>query len=252
MRIKANGSEVSRLKIGSALWNKPITNLNHLYGNAPGRISVHLSTDNAVVNGSGLATRIVNAGAGGTLFDASIVGNPLVINANKTIQFDTSSSYGLLTQAADIMNVRMMFVSDTLSYFHNMRIFGGNGFEIVTNLNQSGWMIRPWSNSNGIAQTINTNRWTLPATGLHLFEVELTNNSYRAYLNGVMVGSASYSTFSWPNFLIDRIGRGSGTGGLFVGAMGDVLGVTLGEGSDRSIGDVRRYLNRKYSLGLTL
>jgi|GEM_PF-4692311 len=224
------------------LWGQNIPPLSSLYGVGEGRVAIHLSTDSAVLNGSGQVTGITNAGGAGPVFDCSIVGTPLVLNANKTLTFDASTTYGQLANAADIMNVHFMWIMTTSDLVHGMRLFGSATTEIVTNMNTSGWLIRPSRNG----QVVNTSRWQMPGEGLHLFEAQMLPHSWRFYIDGTQRGTiGANANGPWADFLLDRLGRGTGTGGLFVGQMGDVLGVTLGAGSDEAIAIARANLLKR-------
>ena len=231
----------------------PVTPLSSFYGTGSGRIAIHLRADEAAKDETGSVTKLFNIGGAGALFNAPVSGAALVAGSPGTLQLSGTSGTPFLTQAASLMNVRLMWVCSTDALATAMRFFGSPGYEIRLGTFQPGNtnFIQYWSNITGSGISANpTPRAVIPTSGLHLFELETTASSVSFWIDGLLQ-STSTAAFPWADFLIDRIGMGNGTAGLYVGNMGDVLGVTVGAGSAETVAAVRNYLAPRFGLTLS-
>ena len=246
--IKNSAGAVRSMKGQGWQWTEePI---RQYYGIGPGKIALHISTEGAILNSSNQVTGLLNLGGAGSMFDATVSGTPIPLNANKTIALEgTSNGVPIMANPADVVNVHFAFVLDTTQTISNMRLFGRNGWEIRFGSMQPDRanFIQLWSNESGTGVTFTpTPRFITPASGLHLFEIAIVGTNATVYLNTVQV--STMSGFPWPAFAIDRLGRGSGSASQTTGSMGDVLGVTLGTGSDKAIAAARAYLKQRFAL----
>lgn len=86
-----------------------------------------------------------------------------------------------------------------------------------------------WSNRSGSdVSSFPTPRIPLPASGMHLFECEVSIASQyqTAWVDGPQV--ATLASFPHSAFTVDRIGQGTGATLQFVGQMGGMTGVITG------------------------
>lgn len=240
--------------------------LSDHYGINQGDIAIHLSSENVSLNGDGKVVAISNAGGGGPYFTATVQGVPLTLNTNKTIAFRSEiASSAKMFSSADIKNVRLMWVMDTSLLQNHMRIFGGgnatSGYFDVHWISQtidsntvSGVSI--WANVSGTPMSLPINWLNIPTSGLHIFEIELTADRYKLFVDGTNLIDTPTTPVDWasyPVFLLDYIGAGrTGTDNPVSADIGDVMGVILGADAEDTITDVRRYFNAKYTLGLVL
>lgn len=255
-RIWTNGSEVKSLWIAGQRWDKPVL-LSDSYGVGPGQISVHINTDGAVLDGAGMVTGLVNHGGAGQHFDATVVGQPIQINADHTISITPSSGAPRLANAADIQNIRFMFVVQFDHLANNDRLFGGSHssgyrFEIQHLIAGDGRRrIRAWSNVSGGGMATNQGWEAYPTTGFHIVEIELTNQFMRLFIDGLERNSATTIWADSTPFLLDYIGSAWNGSGTLTARYGDVLGVALGQGSNDAIAAARSYLSSKFSIPLS-
>ena len=205
------------------------------YGLGEGQIGIHLTTDGARVDGGGQVTGLINQGAAGALFDATVLGAPLTRNGH-TLQLSGSTGTPTLATRASIMGIRLMWVMDCAGLTANMRLFGSDvagtddyELRMIVAFNR----IYAWTNNGGTSagQNIHSGNYTYPTSGLHLFEIELSPAGWAVYLNGALIGSAAILAAPFQtDFLLDRIGQGATTAVPLVADMGDILGVRLGAG----------------------
>lgn len=255
-RIWANGSEVQSLWIAGQRWDKPVL-LSDFYGVGPGRIALHINTDGAVLDGSGRVTGLVNHGGAGPHFDATVVGQPIQINADHTISITPSSGAPKLSNSADIMGVRFAFVIEFDHLVTNDRLFGGSNstgsrFEVqhiigANNLRR----IRSWSNVSGTGSATNQGWEAIPTSGFHIVEIELTNNLMRLWIDGVERNSATSVWSDTTPFVLDFIGSAWNGTGTLTARYGDVLGIALGAGQNDAIAAARSYLSSKFNISLS-
>lgn len=219
------------------------------YGVGPGKITIHLRTTEATLNSSNQATALKNIGGAGTMFNATVSGTPLTVNADKTVALSAASGTPILANLASIMNVRFMWLCSTDSLVSSTKFFGTTGYELRLGSMQPDFsnFIQYWANVSGTGVTANpTPRAKFPTTGLHLMEVETTPNSTAFFIDGV--SQSTSTSFPWADFLIDRIGQGNSAGTPFTGNMGDIIGVTLGTGSAVTINAARSYMTGRFGL----
>ncbi|WP_313348157.1 hypothetical protein [Paracoccus sp. (in: a-proteobacteria)] len=225
-------------------------------------ILIHLSSDGVTLDGDGNAAGLTNHGLAGSMFDAMVVGPPIPLDG-ELLTITNGGGYPQLLMPADLFGVRLMWVcsteglrigtSGTVNFFGYSGDDYGNALRKAANGQGTGNRIQSWSNQTGAGLAQNTGLHALPDTGLHLFEAEVSTNTLRTYVDGVLVGSTVQSS-GWTAFLIDRVGRGhEDSVSPFTGQMGDVLGVTLDHPhTEAAIAAARTYLNDRFDLGLVL
>lgn len=259
LKMKNSQGVVKSMKTIGASWNEPT--INDFYGVGEGNIAIHLSTDAATVTG-GMATALQNLGGAGSHFDG--VSNPAsglpVVDTN-FIQLKGSTNRFTLANEADLLNVRIFTVLSFDNVVNNARLFGATGpdgtrYEVMF-LTQAGGrkMLRfnkvPPSSTTIVQQS----GWQtgFPTTGVHILESEMTDTLFRVFINGVLISSvATVADFAGVPYLAEYVGAGStGTNGI-VTNIGDILGVTLGAGSNLAIKIARLHLSEKYGIPIAL
>lgn len=239
----------------TAAWTAPPapSALTPHYGTGPGKIAIHLDADSVTKDGSGNVTAFQNKGGAGAMFNATVVGTPIPLNGKTLALAGSATGTPELANRASLIDVRLMWVCSTDALTSSMRFFGATNYEIRLGTFQPGNLnfLQYWSNSTGSGTAYSpTPRATFPTSGLHMMELETTPSRARFFIDGTLRSSAD-TAFPWPDFLIDRIGQGTGPSLQFVGQMGDILGVTLGSGADEAIAAARAYLNDRFTLGLS-
>lgn len=237
------------LSNGSVKWKAP-SPLEKFYGIGAGKIAIHYDTDH--VEGSVSAvTKLINRGGGGSFFDAAVSGTPLSITG-RAVELSDSSGKPVMSNSADLVGVRTMWVCSVDTLRSATKFFGSNGYEVRVAARQADFanFVQLWTDVTGSGVTENLSpRARFPATGMVLMELEITASERRFWLNGVLQSSA-VAPFPWSNFYMQSIGTGSTDVVPFLGRMGDILGVTLGGDSDQAIQVARQYLSRRYAITL--
>lgn len=209
------------------------------YGVGPGRIAIHYSTDGVIGTPEAVAG-LRNLGGAGAVFDAASGAAPYPTQEGLYIRASGSASLTTAV-AADIRGVRFMWVMDTDKSIQQ-RFFGSS--ETIFQISSMG--LRVQSFVGGTWQ----HRDFLFESGIGLFETELTDQRWRVWHNGLLVGEQP--PVEMGAFSIRHLGRGNNVTFAFRGLIGDALGVTLGDGADEAIAAARAYLNDRYNLGLAL
>lgn len=259
-RIWHGGTEVQSLWIAGNRWNRPKTIADY-YGVGAGKIAIHLNTTGATISG-GMATALQNLGGAGAMFDG--VSNPTtglpVVNTN-FIQFNGTANRFTLANKADLMNVRMFTLMSFDDVVNNARLFGatatdGTRYEVMFLTQADGRkMLRYNKIPPGSTTLVQQTGWStgFPSTGVHLMETELTDTLFNVYIDGVLIASvATIADFVGVPYLAEYVGAGfSGTNGI-VANIGEILGITLGAGSNEAVDVVRSYISNKYGIPVAL
>lgn len=207
-----------------------------------GTILLHHNTEGAITSG-GSATGFTNLGGGGALFDATVVGSPIPLSGNFLVA-QPSTSYPQLSNPADLIGVRLMWVMSPTSATGTYMCFGS---DIAPD---------PYIRlANGIAMQIYDGGGSISLSGIttsnavRLFEVEIGASTATLWVNGVQIDSRSHTFTTLP---LDNIMRRNSTSQAFSGLYGDIMGVVLGQGDTTdAVNTARTYLNDRFSLGLT-
>lgn len=217
----------------------PAADLGSFYSS--GAILIHLRPSGFVLDSAAKVTAITNAGAAGSMFDASVQGEPLTVSGRGVLlPSDPTASTIVSANPADLMGVRLIWVmdADTLVGRSNVQIFGLDGalfVDLVTSLR--------FDVSNPVAATLSlqsldptlgNSQVTSPAfewpSGLAIFEVVLDETSVDLFIANDLVVSATHSLPS--PFPVQQLGSGvtSPQAGYaqHIGFIGDVLGILVG------------------------
>lgn len=221
-----------------------------------GAIAIYFDTDGATVNGSNQVTALTNRGAGGATFNAPVTGNPIPLSGN-TLQMSGSVGTPILATPASIDGVRLMWAISTDGLTSYMRFMGSATDEITLRPIQTGSpdsaFLQFWSNRSGSdVFSFPTPRIPLPASGMHLFECEVSIASQyqTAWVDGPQV--ATLASFPHSAFTVDRIGQGTGATLQFVGQMGGMTGVITGRpDTAAAISAVRAYWSSRFGITIT-
>ncbi len=228
-----NGGELEEVWVGGArLWRKPLAGY---YGVGAGHIAIHFGTDAATTNATGGVTALRNKGGARAYFDAAVSGAPLVLS-DKLVRIP-STSMPALANAAELSGVHLLWamVPDTAA---NMRVFTGTGPVYLSRECDASGRVRLSIYKQGLGTTASP-YVTLPNPGaIHTYEVRVTPGDVDFLIDGVSLGVRSIGLGTLP---LSHIG-----GSTFTGLMGDVIGVTLGDGADRAVAAARDYLARRY------
>lgn len=220
----------------------PANPLSPYYGVGPGRIAIHHSTAGAVPAG-GPATSLTNLGGSGAYHNASAVGGALGVEGNY-LRFTATGGIMTLLNPAELSDVHLMFVLDGAAISNGRKLFGSPTTEILISATATHWRL---ATRRGVGSTPVTLTGTLVpiAPGPHLCEVTTSpTDGTTQYINGVLNKTdANAALTSYP--LVD-LGRGSDMNLQLDGLMGDVLGVTLGAGSDAAITAAMAYLSARF------
>lgn len=223
---------------------------------ASGTIAIYLDTNGTARNAAGNAIKIANRGAGGATFNAPVTGNPIPLSGN-TLQMSGSVGTPILATPASIDGVRLMWAISTDGLTSSMRFMGSATDEIRLGAIQTGSpnsaFLQFWSNRSGSGVSSNpTPRIPLPASGMHLFECEVSIASQyqTAWVDGPQV--ATLASFPHSAFTVDRIGQGTGATLQFVGQMGGMTGVITGRpDTAAAISAVRAYWSSRFGITIT-
>lgn len=221
-----------------------------------GAIAIYFDTDGATVDGSNHVTALANRGAGGATFNAPVTGTPIPLSGN-TLQMSGSVGNPILATPASIDGVRLMWAISTDGITSSMRFMGSATDEIRLGAIQAGSpnsaFLQFWSNRSGSGVATNpTPRIPLPASGMHLFECEVSIASQyqTAWVDGPQV--ATLASFPHSAFTVDRIGQGTGATLQFVGQLGGVTGVITGRpDTAAAIAAVRAYWSSRFGIALS-
>lgn len=258
--VKTASGVVKSMKVGSRVWT-PARDIASTYGIGPGKVAIHLDTVGATLNGAGKVSGLSNRGGAGAMFDAAQTGtgDGFALDGN-TIRY-TGQPYNLkLATQADLRNVRMMAVLNWDSVLTNSRFVGatapdGSRYEVVFLIgSDQRTMVRYNKIPAGGSTIVLQSGWlpAMPKPGLFLLETELTDATFRVFVNGAQVASvATTADFIGVPYLIDNIGGGAAlsTAGV-IANVGDILGVTTGAGSDQSITIARRHVANRFSIAV--
>lgn len=238
--------EAQSLYYGAAkLWEKPFA-LQPYYNS--GTIGIHLRSEGATPTG-GPVTSISNQGAAGSAFNATVIGNPIPLTGNY-LESTTATGYPQTANPVDLVGVRLIWVMRMTVATGTYRFFGrteGSDNLYIRTLN--GTSIQMSRVVGGVAATASFTGVTA-TTSPRLLEIEVTGSAARLFINGILHQEVS---IVFPYFRIDRILQGPTTLQAFVGGMGDVLGVVIGQpDTAAAITAARQYLNTRFALGLSL
>lgn len=213
------------------------------YGTGPGMIAIHYATDSVTPAGGPVAS-FQNKGGAGAMFDASVVGEPMVVSGDAVVSSQTTGIPSLLNPAEGL-GVHLFMVLSPNQFTGSNQILGSQ-FSVIRQANgASGWRLNVWHNPGGGGVTFSSTIFNPNVEGFVLCEVKLTPTQVIFYINGVEGGSYSHPYLTFP---IDRLASGSNGNDRFKGLVGDILGVTLGAGDEAAITEARRYLAAKYNL----
>lgn len=237
--MKNSGGRVKRLNANGASWTDT-DHISDFYGVGEGKIAIHLDVEGATVDG-GTITKLTNKGGGSSNFDVSNAVAGVTLDG-RTISITSPLARLTMANTADIAGVRLLFVVKPANPAGSYRYFGSTGSSIriaptVTTL---------FRQSGNRATTIGP----MPDMSYYnLYEIEVSNGSVSMYVNGRLLGESSYPVVDFP---LNRLGWGNNTGDEFLGNMGDIIGVTLGAGSEAAIKAARKYLARRFSLAVQI
>lgn len=231
---------------GGTTTSAPPDPLAPFYGIGAGKIAIHLNPEMAEEAGGEVA-RVPNSGGAGALFDAvasagvTKVANYLSLSADNNLK---------LTNPADIQGVRLFLPSyrQTTQQAYFMGALG----EIITNVRYS---------HTGTTETTlyfnATNGGISPTVGAiprgfgiwQLIEIEISEAATRIWYDGIESASGGGRSTPYP---IQQIGRHPDMTStpIWLGRIGDILGVTLGAGDAAAISAARNYLSAKYGIPL--
>lgn len=222
--------------------NTPVTDIEPFYGTGPGKIAIHLQAPT-----SGPVTTLANLGGSGTLHNATVPRSALTVEGNY-LRFSVGSGIPLLANPADLVGVRLMWVMQQQDVAVSHRVFGMAGQSTVqVSASSDQQTVYLWRSGSPVYSRSFTN-YPRPAGGVpRLYELGIGSGTATLWLDGVQVATMPADMVDMP---INRIGAGPAPGDEFQGLMGDVLGVTLGAGSDAAIATARAYLDERFNLGL--
>lgn len=208
-----------------------------------GTIGIHLATDTVIPVG-GPATAITNKGGAGSAFDATVSGPAIPVSGN-FLECGEAVGFPVTANQADLIGVRLMWVARPASATGSYRYFGQNQ-AINTNIRiNNGSTLNLLSNRNGTNESVVISGIPTSAVA-RLFELEMSPTQATLWVNGALIGSASHP---WSAFNIDRIAQGNATTQLFVGSMGDVLGVITGQSDTAAaISAARAYAAERFGI----
>lgn len=243
MRWLLDNGPISRRRIGFSRRSKsaPANPLTPYYGVGPGRIAIHHSTAGAVPNG-GPTTSLTNLGGSGAYHNASVVGNALEVEGNY-LRFTATGGIMSLLNPAELSDVHLMFVLDGAAIVSGRKLFGSPTTEIAISANATDWRL---TTRRGVGGTVvNVSGVLVPKEpGPQLCEITMSpTTGTQHYLNGVLNKTDAAAITSYP--LVD-LGRGADMNLQIDGLMGDVLGVTLGAGSNDTITAAMAYLSARF------
>lgn len=165
----------------------------------------------------------------------------------------------VLSQPIEFSDMRLMWVMSADSAANGMRYFGHVGSvssEIRINHNggaTNNVLFQFWTNASGVgtASNVHPSRFTLPATGDVLVELEVTAADVATvHLNGQAVGGAG-SMAGIAGRTLSMIGRGSSMTVPFTGRFGDVIAIRTGlDDTPAAITASRAYLATRFGLEL--
>lgn len=231
--IWCGGQEIGEVWTGgSRSWRKPLAGY---YGVGAGRVAIHFGTDAANTNATGGVTALRNQGGAGAYFDAVVSGAPLV-TADRMVRIP-STSMPALTNAAELSGVHLLWamVPDTAT---TMRVFTGTGPVYVSRECDASGRVRLSIYKQGVGSTTGA-YVTLPNPGaIHTYELRVTPAEVVFWIDGVNLGTRPVALGTLP---LSHLG-----GSTFAGLMGDVIGVTLGDGADRAVTAARDYLTQRF------
>lgn len=213
------------------------------YGTGPGMIAIHYATDSVTPAGGPVAS-FQNKGGAGTLFDAAVVGDPMVVTGEAVVSSQTAG-YASLANPAELVGVHLLMVLSPNQFTGSNQILGSS-FSVIRQANGlGGWRLNIWHNPGTGGVTFSSTIFNPNVEGFVLCEVRLEDTTGTFYINGEFGGSFSHPYLTFP---IDRLASGSSGSDRFKGLVGDILGVTLGAGDAEAITEARRYLAAKYNL----
>lgn len=242
-RIKSASGELAALKGAGFSWTRPT--LTDFYGVGPGQIAVHYAADTVTPSG-GPARSFQNKGGAGAHFDATVVGDPMVISNDAVVSSQTAG-YASLANPAEVVGVHLLMALSPNQFTGSNQILGSPSSVIRQANGAGGWRLNIWHNPGTGGITFSSTIFSPNVEGFVLCEVRLTTTDVTFIINGVAGGT-------WPHpyltFLIDQLARGGTGSDRFKGLVGDVLGVTLGAGDAAAILAARTYLADKYGISL--